>query len=143
MATLKSHAVTFVLQALRSNKTLDAGGLGVWFLAFAFGLDFTTDDEFADLYDTNTISNKLPSHVAISPIAIKEILTSSCLLNPKNLLILVALFGPNLFGSTLSVNPGNSSSPCLTTLSANTDKSIATIQPLTLFLFLSPVLLGL
>ena len=41
--------MTLVLETLRSNETLDAGGLGVWFLAFAFGLDFTTNDEFADL----------------------------------------------------------------------------------------------
>ena len=49
MTTLKSHAVTFMLETLRCDETLDAGGLGVWFLAFAFGLNFTTDDEFADL----------------------------------------------------------------------------------------------
>jgi len=39
-----------MLEALRSDEALDAGGFGIWFLAFAFGLDFAADDEFADLY---------------------------------------------------------------------------------------------
>ena len=38
-----------MLQALRGDETLDAGALEVGFLAFAFGLDFAADDEFADL----------------------------------------------------------------------------------------------
>ena len=59
MTTLKSHAMTLVLETLGSDETLDAGGLGVWLLAFAFGLNFTTDNEFADLYDTNTSASSL------------------------------------------------------------------------------------
>ena len=38
-----------MLETLRGDQTLDARGFGVRFLAFALGLDFTTDDEFADL----------------------------------------------------------------------------------------------
>ena len=49
MAAFKSHSVTLVLEALRGDEALDAGGLGVGFFAFAFGLDFAADDEFADL----------------------------------------------------------------------------------------------
>ena len=41
--------MTLVLEALRGDETLDAGSLGVGFFAFAFGLDFAADDEFADL----------------------------------------------------------------------------------------------
>ena len=41
--------MTLVLEALRGDEALDAGGLGVGFFAFAFGLDFAADDEFADL----------------------------------------------------------------------------------------------
>ena len=41
--------MTLVLEALRGDEALDAGGFGVGFLAFAFGLDFAADDEFADL----------------------------------------------------------------------------------------------
>ena len=66
MATLKSHAMTLVLETLGSNETLDARSLGVWFLAFAFGLNFTTNDEFADLYSHKYISTKPPSHIAAS-----------------------------------------------------------------------------
>ena len=41
-----------MLETLRGDQTLDAGRLGVGFLAFALGLDFTADDEFADLRDS-------------------------------------------------------------------------------------------
>ena len=41
--------MTLVLETLRSDETLDTGSLGVGFLAFAFRLDFATDDELADL----------------------------------------------------------------------------------------------
>ena len=41
--------MTLVLEALRGDETLDAGGFGVGFFAFAFGLDLAADDEFADL----------------------------------------------------------------------------------------------
>lgn len=49
MATLESETMTLVLETLGSNETLDAWGLFVFFLALALGLDFTTDDELADL----------------------------------------------------------------------------------------------
>lgn len=42
--------MALVLETLRSNQTLDLGGLGVGLLALALGLDFATDDELADLF---------------------------------------------------------------------------------------------
>ena len=143
--------MTLVLETLGSHETLDAGCLGVWLLAFALGLDFTTDDELADLEQKEKNQHRLPQDQDPLPALAdsrfdqqeRPSLTSSSLFSPKNFLIFVARFGPNLFGNTLSVNPGSSSSPCFTTLNASTAKSIATIHPLTLFLFLSPVLRGL
>ena len=41
--------MTLVLKTLRSDEALDAGSFGVRLLALALRLDFTTDDEFADL----------------------------------------------------------------------------------------------
>ena len=38
-----------MLETLRGDETLDSGGFGVRLLAFALGLDFAADDEFADL----------------------------------------------------------------------------------------------
>jgi hypothetical protein len=38
-----------VLQTLRSDETLDLRRLGVWLLALALRLHFTTDDVLADL----------------------------------------------------------------------------------------------
>ena len=38
-----------MLKTLRSDQALNFGGLGVWLLALALRLNFTTDDEFADL----------------------------------------------------------------------------------------------
>jgi hypothetical protein len=52
VAALESQAVTLVLEALGGDETLDLGGLGVWLLALALWLDFTTDDELADLEST-------------------------------------------------------------------------------------------
>lgn len=49
LATLERHSVTLVLETLRGDETLDTGCFGVGFLAFALGLDFAADDEFADL----------------------------------------------------------------------------------------------
>ena len=49
LAALECHSVTLVLEALRGDEALDAGGFGVGFFAFAFRLDFAADDEFADL----------------------------------------------------------------------------------------------
>lgn len=50
LATLECDSVTLVLETLRSNETLDLGSFGIWLLALALWLDFTTDNEFADLY---------------------------------------------------------------------------------------------
>lgn len=41
-----------MLEALGSNQALDTGSLGVWLLALALGLDFTANDELADLFFT-------------------------------------------------------------------------------------------
>lgn len=41
--------MALVLQALGRDEALDARGFGVRFLALGFGLDFATNDEFADL----------------------------------------------------------------------------------------------
>ena len=41
--------MALVLETLRGDKTLDAGGLCIGLFAFGFGLNFTADDEFADL----------------------------------------------------------------------------------------------
>jgi hypothetical protein len=41
--------VALVLETLRSNEALDLRGFGVGFLSLFLGLDFTTDDEFANL----------------------------------------------------------------------------------------------
>ena len=41
--------MALVLETLRSNKTLDLGGLGVGLSALLLGLDLTADDELADL----------------------------------------------------------------------------------------------
>jgi len=49
VAALECDTVTLVLEALRSDETLDLGGLGVWLLAFTLWLDLTTDDELANI----------------------------------------------------------------------------------------------
>ena len=49
VAALQGNSVSFMLESLRSDKTLDTGSFGVGFLAFAFGLDFAANDEFAHL----------------------------------------------------------------------------------------------
>lgn len=41
--------MALVLQALRSDKALDLGGLGVGLRALLLGLDLAADDELADL----------------------------------------------------------------------------------------------
>lgn len=61
---LKRHAVTLVLEALGSDKALDTRGLGVWLLALALGLDFTTDDKLANLYDRYVRLNPLKKGLA-------------------------------------------------------------------------------
>jgi hypothetical protein len=45
--------VTLVLETLRGNQTLNFGSLGVCLLALALGLDFTTNDELANLQSEN------------------------------------------------------------------------------------------
>jgi hypothetical protein len=50
IATLECDAMTLVLKTLRSDQTLDLGGLGVWLLALTLGLNLTTNDKLADLY---------------------------------------------------------------------------------------------
>jgi hypothetical protein len=48
-AALKCDPVTLVLETLRSNQTLDLGGLGVGLRTLLLGGNLTTDDELADL----------------------------------------------------------------------------------------------
>ena len=55
VAALEGHAVTLVLETLRSNQTLDARSLGVGLGTLLLGLDLTADDELADL-DHNHVS---------------------------------------------------------------------------------------
>ena len=149
--------MTLVLETLGRDETLDAGGFGVGFLSFAFGLDFTADDEFADLESEGervspSADRRIPtsyhqgSHKEDWPsICLPErcaALTSSSLVKSKSLRILVARFGPNRFGLTVSVTPSNSCSPFFTMLNASTLRSMPTIHPLTLFLLRSPVRRG-
>jgi hypothetical protein len=47
---LEGDSVTLVLEALWSDKTLNARSLGVRFGALLLWLDFTANDELADLY---------------------------------------------------------------------------------------------
>ena len=47
--SLESHPVALVLEALRSDETLDARSLGVGLRALLLGLNLATNDELADL----------------------------------------------------------------------------------------------
>jgi hypothetical protein len=49
MAALECNTVALMLKTLGSDQTLDLGGLCVRLLALALGLDFTANDELADL----------------------------------------------------------------------------------------------
>lgn len=49
--------MALVLEALRSNKTLDLGSLGVWLCALLLGLNLAADDELADLKKNNTVQS--------------------------------------------------------------------------------------
>jgi len=49
LATLECDPVALVLEALRSDETLDARSLGVWLGTLLLWLNFTTDDKLADL----------------------------------------------------------------------------------------------
>ncbi len=48
-AALQCDSVALVLEALRSNQTLNLGGLCVGFGALLLGLNLTANDEFPDL----------------------------------------------------------------------------------------------
>jgi len=48
-AALECDPVTLVLETLRGDETLNLGRLGVWLRALLLGLDFTTDNELADI----------------------------------------------------------------------------------------------
>lgn len=50
LAALERNAVTLVLQALRSDQTLDARSLGIRLLALALWLDLATNYVLADLF---------------------------------------------------------------------------------------------
>ena len=55
--------MALVLETLRSNKTLDLGGLGVGLCALLLGDDFTANDELADL-DTQRLVLKPSNFLA-------------------------------------------------------------------------------
>lgn len=46
-SALECDSVSLVLQALRSDESLNLGGLGVWLGAFLLGDHFTSNDELA------------------------------------------------------------------------------------------------
>jgi hypothetical protein len=54
--------MTLVLQSLGRDQSLDLWCLGVWLLAFAFGLDLATDDILPDL----SFGSRLVSAVVVS-----------------------------------------------------------------------------
>jgi len=60
-AALECDTVTLVLETLRSNETLDLGGLGVWLCALLLWLHLTANDELANLQH-NTVSLKTFTH---------------------------------------------------------------------------------
>jgi hypothetical protein len=41
--------MALVLDALRSDQTLDLGGLGIWLLALSLWLNLSSDNELTDL----------------------------------------------------------------------------------------------
>lgn len=78
--------MTLVLETLRGDETLNAGSLGVWFLAFALGLDFTTDDELADLYHTHPLATVPSNQSPLSPAIVNSGATHIIILRkPKEL----------------------------------------------------------
>lgn len=94
--------MALVLETLRSNQTLDLGGLGVGLCALLLRLDFTADDELADLNLHSICKDILTQTQPIARIkageeAMRE-LTSSSLLRPKKRRILVARLGPRRLG---------------------------------------------
>lgn len=79
----------------------------------------------------------------MSGITVSRVFSSDFFFKLNNFLMLLALFGPNLLGVLASVNPGISLSPFWVMVRKRALISFPTIHPLTVFLFLSPVLLGL
>lgn len=69
VAALQGQAVTLVLETLGGDQALDLGGLGVWLLALTLGLDFTTDDELADLENTKKKTVSTSSWLGIVKVA--------------------------------------------------------------------------
>ncbi len=65
MTTLQGDPMSLVLETLGRDETLDLWGLLVWFLAFALGLDFTADDEFANLLNTQVINTPVIQIVGV------------------------------------------------------------------------------
>jgi len=49
LAALQRNTVTLVLEALRSNQSLDPGSLGIWPLSLTLGLNLTSNDVLTDL----------------------------------------------------------------------------------------------
>lgn len=136
-AALECDPVALVLETLGSDQTLDLGSLGVWLRALLLGLDLAADDELANLQNGRQTQ---PLH-RIGEEAMRK-LTSSSLLRPKKRRSLVARLGPRRLGATVSVTPGMSESPFFTMERARTERSMATMQPRTLFLLRSPVRRG-
>ena len=48
--TFEGNSMTLMLETLWGDQPLNLGSLGVWLLAFTLGLNFTSNDEFADLW---------------------------------------------------------------------------------------------
>jgi hypothetical protein len=135
-STLQCNSVSLVLETLWGDESLNLGSFGVWLFAFTLWLNFSSNDEFANM-EVNTRPLYYNSYRFGGPYR-----TSSFLSRPKNLRILVARLGPSRFGWTTSVKPGMSPSPCLTMESASTDRSCATMQPRTDLRLRSPVRRG-
>jgi hypothetical protein len=105
--TLQSNPVALVLEALGCDESLNLGGFGVGFLAFAFWFYFAADDKFADyqhllLVEFSLIGWKglVGKYVGWEGVVggRRREVPSSSLLRPKNLRILVARLGPRRLG---------------------------------------------
>lgn len=79
----------------------------------------------------------------INGTTVSKELSSCFFFKLNNFLILLALFGPNLLGFETSVSPGISLAPLWVMVKKIALMSFPTMHPLTVFLFISPVLLGL
>jgi len=49
--------MSLALETLRSNETLNLGGLGVWLGTLLLGLDFTADNKLANLESEKIVSD--------------------------------------------------------------------------------------